>query len=550
MPDLPISDVVSFSSEDPTHCAKNLLKADAFRKWNCQEAGEKQASVILQLEKASEIHGIDIGNDWSAFIEVLVNRSSSDDPDYKVLLVTSSFMSPSDCKNGANASRVRMFGMDNLNKTTVKEKWDRVKIICTQPYNKTVKYGLSFVRFLGPQEASSKDSLSFGGFKLRDDASDDVTVGSAFKKQSDESQVSGPAPISSSSSSSSSQIKIPARLTNTETKQIVAKPESGSPAPRPPPPKKRTQSTTPFNKIMSGVTIVLSGFQNPYRGELRDKAIAMGAKYSSDWNTKSTHLICAFPNTPKFNQVKAANGIIVKKDWILDSHRQGVLLPAQRYGFAPSKRPDSSSEDDSEEEPPPRKKPSSKPKPSLRRVAIIDSDSEDDDEEERKTKVSSTAKKAAPPAAKKSKIMYDSEDTDDEIQKVISAADAPKSSTEKTNSKEESDTDVDENCVEEIPAKFEPLPDIFTNLHFLLYGQFKEEVERRLRRYVTAYNGVLEDYMSDKVTYVVTASEWDSNFDKALGDNSSLQFVKPKWIYTCHEQKKLVPHQRYAVIPQ
>ncbi len=40
--------------------------------------GEKQASVTLQLEKASEIQQLDIGNEGSAFIEVLVARENDD----------------------------------------------------------------------------------------------------------------------------------------------------------------------------------------------------------------------------------------------------------------------------------------------------------------------------------------------------------------------------------------------------------------------------------------------------------------------------------------
>jgi DNA-repair protein XRCC1 len=36
---------------------------------------------------------------------------------------------------------------------------------------------------------------------------------------------------------------------------------------------------------------VLSGFKNPYRGELREKAMEMGAKYVADWNDSCTHLV-------------------------------------------------------------------------------------------------------------------------------------------------------------------------------------------------------------------------------------------------------------------
>jgi DNA-repair protein XRCC1 len=53
-----------------------------------------------------------------------------------------------------------------------------------------------------------------------------------------------------------------------------------------------------------GVTIVISGIQHPERGQIRDKATAMGAKYLPDWNRSATHLICDFANTPKYQQAK------------------------------------------------------------------------------------------------------------------------------------------------------------------------------------------------------------------------------------------------------
>lgn len=60
-----------------------------------------------------------------------------------------------------------------------------------------------------------------------------------------------------------------------------------------PKPKSRPKpaDNVPFNRIMEGVVFVLSGFQNPFRGELRDKALAMGARYRPDWTPDSTHLM-------------------------------------------------------------------------------------------------------------------------------------------------------------------------------------------------------------------------------------------------------------------
>ncbi|CAF5127704.1 unnamed protein product, partial [Rotaria sp. Silwood1] len=66
----------------------------------------------------------------------------------------------------------------------------------------------------------------------------------------------------------------------------------------------KRSKTQDKSKIMKSVIFVLSGFQNPLRSELRNKATAMGAIYNDDWDETCTHLICAFPNTPKYTQVK------------------------------------------------------------------------------------------------------------------------------------------------------------------------------------------------------------------------------------------------------
>ena len=52
-----------------------------------------------------------LGNDGSAFVEVLVARSSGlEEEKWEVLLVASSFMSPAESKSWTNPTRVRMFG--------------------------------------------------------------------------------------------------------------------------------------------------------------------------------------------------------------------------------------------------------------------------------------------------------------------------------------------------------------------------------------------------------------------------------------------------------
>lgn len=87
--------------------------------------------------------------------------------------------------------------------------------------------------------------------------------------------------------------------------------------------------------------------------------------------------------------------------------------------------------------------------------------------------------------------------------------------------------------------------------------------------------------MSDQVQFVITAQEWDPSFEEvspegqgkgdpacpcitsipssltrappppqALVDNPSLVFVRPRWIYSCNEKQKLLPHQLYGVVPQ
>ena len=55
--------------------------------------------------------------------------------------------------------------------------------------------------------------------------------------------------------------------------------------------ERRNVTYKPFNRLLEKVVLVISGIQNPERGSIRDKALAMGAKYKSDWDANCTHLM-------------------------------------------------------------------------------------------------------------------------------------------------------------------------------------------------------------------------------------------------------------------
>lgn len=81
-------------------------------------------------------------------------------------------------------------------------------------------------------------------------------------------------------------------------------------------PKEKTKPKKEFEKLFEDISFSLSGYVNPQRDEIRRKALKMGAKYIADpniTNNKCTHLICAFKNTPKSQQLKGHCKIVSHK---------------------------------------------------------------------------------------------------------------------------------------------------------------------------------------------------------------------------------------------
>ncbi|XP_042346692.1 DNA repair protein XRCC1 [Plectropomus leopardus] len=623
MPEIKLKHVVSCSTEDTTHKAENLLSSDTYRKWKAARPGEKQTSVILQFEKEEQVHSIDIGNEGSAFIEVLVGNSSAvRDQDYEVLLVMSSFMSPTESRNGTNMNRVRFFGPNQLQKSTAQEKWDRVKIVCSQPYSKNIAYGVAFVKFHSPPDkndpppTSSPKLTKLGQFRVKDESptpGPSLQPGSLFFSRDTAAKSSTPLKVSpqnerlsyaaaalqaggsshssgqaSSSSSASPQPPGKRKFEFSKERQSASGPPPSkkispagspevkaatpkhkpSPASTPSPstvkaspaqksydkkresqskPKPKQQKANaqqvPFQRMMEGVVFVLSGFQNPFRGELREKALDMGAKYRPDWTPDATHLICAFANTPKYSQVKSAGGIIVRKEWVIDCHKRKQMISYKRYlmdGAESSSDSEMEEDDQSEEE-----IDTKTPQKHERQVTPKKTPEKRNDDDEY---AGSTDVDQPGGGDDESGV-----DTEDELQRVENESRQKKAAAEGKIANQEdpyggsTDENTDAEAEEDHPIP--ELPDFLKGKHFFLYGKFPNNERRLLLRYIVAFNGLIEDYMTEKVQFVVTSEGWHDSFEDALMENSNLNFVKPAWIYAISERQKLLPYQPYTVVP-
>ncbi|XP_016983444.1 DNA repair protein XRCC1 [Drosophila rhopaloa] len=539
MPIAIFKSVREVSSEDGVHVANNLLKENAGKKWRTKSPGEKSAYVILEFQDPQQITGIDIGNEHAAFIEVLVSRTGCQADDFKELLLSSSFMTPIESKNSSNQNRVRCFSGPALSEIVLPEKWKLLKIVCTQPFNRHVQYGLSFVKVhvLGapanvaaPPKVKSllpHGMMQFGAFKLREESPDSETDNQVtrFQRWKKETQHQSSAAVSTAAAIRDAGSNVLRRLSTGKASSLAASPSaspkpspkpspspspvpnalrSGSPSPsdskpldrnrasllfgdddeneaaveenakkkrlskhieadkerrrleqekekdrkknnsrhsldkstskeekssskeeksfskehkshkedkikskedksspklkhsskkeeksyekedksarkegkssskhengdldtskhqntwkgkdspRPSAQKRHSSPTAsaatpakkqkvkdapiqyrPFNQLLQGVYLVISGIQNPDRADLRSKATALGAKYKADWEPGCTHLICAFKNTPKYNQVKG-KGKIVTRSWIDKCFELKKYLPWRRYAL-------------------------------------------------------------------------------------------------------------------------------------------------------------------------------------------------------------------------
>ncbi|XP_062830490.1 protein XNDC1N [Anolis carolinensis] len=149
--------VVSFTSQDPKHPVENLLLEEGcpLRPWLCcPRDRSRQLKAELQLEQATRIGYVDVGNCGSAFLQIDVGRSSwAPGQNYLTLLPCTALMTPSEAKGGQNRCGVRMFKKGDFLAPALAEKWDRVRLTCSQPFNRQAQFGLTFLRIRTPLDA-------------------------------------------------------------------------------------------------------------------------------------------------------------------------------------------------------------------------------------------------------------------------------------------------------------------------------------------------------------------------------------------------------------
>ncbi|EFC46489.1 BRCT domain-containing protein [Naegleria gruberi] len=87
--------------------------------------------------------------------------------------------------------------------------------------------------------------------------------------------------------------------------------------------------------VLQGCIIAISGIQNPKRTEIREAAMAIGAKYRPQYTADTTHLIAAFVDdrNEKSKQAKKAGAFIVNAEWVFDCEKNSRRMNESKYSM-------------------------------------------------------------------------------------------------------------------------------------------------------------------------------------------------------------------------
>lgn len=164
---IPFRDVVTFSAEHPTHRVRNLLLGGvlgglgsagnsnsggaACGKWTAPKYHPEESIEVELSFPPCFIRSLDVGNHWTATMEIEVGRSSEPVSKREPLLRSpASLMSRIDCQIGSNKDAMRFFTADDDFSPTAARRWvDRIRIVCHQPFRRDVLYGLATLAIRG-----------------------------------------------------------------------------------------------------------------------------------------------------------------------------------------------------------------------------------------------------------------------------------------------------------------------------------------------------------------------------------------------------------------
>ncbi|EGG23804.1 BRCT domain-containing protein [Cavenderia fasciculata] len=380
--------IVTCSSESDINKATNVLVEDTYRTWQTNEkVGE--ASIVIQFAQPTVIKAIDIGNAGSAFIEVLVGYSNWEDTEYQLLVPMTSFMTGSESKDNTNRNKTKRFEGNQLASQTSHRKWEKVRVVCKQPFGKD-NIGLSFIKFYSPLKKTSTQQIILktgdGDESMTDlnKTEEDITVPTELINQGtvqlDLNNTSTTSATNQSIAKSQSILSniIPGKSItikressfsldppkDDEEEKKSSGPSSSSILKEPEMEDIKTDSEddvqtlpkftpkgqkyqTPFGHLLKGVVIVIGGIVNPQKAMIREKAIEMGAGYKPDWCREATHLITPLIDTPKYKQANKSGGSIVLPEWIEECYKQKDRLPIKSFQVTESvKQKDGDSDDE------------------------------------------------------------------------------------------------------------------------------------------------------------------------------------------------------------
>ncbi|KRX15378.1 DNA repair protein XRCC1, partial [Trichinella nelsoni] len=263
-----------------------------------QLASADKAVAIIQLKQLERIDGIDIRNQNSAFIEVHVARS---DDDFRILLPKTEFMTPAESKvrRYKHKNRMKFFTKKDFIPSAAEQCWDRVKIICYQPF-RSIAYGISFIRV--KRLVNEDDSLLENGIYSRE-----------FRSRFSVRRLPSPPLADKWDHPHCYQSEVlRGDWTADMNIQIFSR-------------KFRCSD------ILFGIQILFVGFEKKAFENLCYKGKKMGAKIQSNWKDFVTHIV--FNPDTDFSKIQLYIGqsYIVKAEWIEDCFACKRHLCVQNY---------------------------------------------------------------------------------------------------------------------------------------------------------------------------------------------------------------------------